>query len=313
MSDDEVLDEAEFGRDVRAAVHRLERSVAPDPAVRERAAARMRDAYASGVVGESVPRTGTAGAELTTLLTDEPVGHPRSRWLAAAAAVIVGLGLTGFLWSVRTDETTPVVDEPSVTTIDEEPALPRPLGAGVITTDVLGSRLTMTTDEPLWLLRADQGVVVLGLGALADDTNTLTIVRPGELTPDFAADDLESLLEALPGSQEKPIVVGGRTALWWRLLDPAGTALCTPTCRPLFVSPPSVALRSDRIVDVVEVPVTDAAGAVVIATSRTDDFTLDLGGPFAQLIATMEFEDVTSLDDPPAVPRIDVEPVDPGS
>lgn len=313
MSDDEMLDEAEFGRDVRAAVHRLERSVAPDPAVRERAAARMRDAYASAAAGESAPGTGKAGAELTTLLTDEPVRSPWSRWLGAAAAMIVGLGLAGLVWSARANETTPAVDNPPVTTIDEEPALPRPLGAGVITTDVLGSRLTMTTDEPLWLLRADRGVVVLGLGELADDTNTLTIVRPGELTPDLAADDLESLFEALPGSQEKPVVVGGRTALWWRLLDPAGTELCTPTCRPLFVDPPSVALRSDRIVDVVEVPVTDAAGAVVIATSSTDDFTLDLGGPFAQLIATMEFEDVASLDDPPAVPRIDVEPVDPGS
>lgn len=308
-----MLDEEEFGRDVRAAVHRLERSVVPDPAVRERAAARMRDAYASGVVGESAPGTGRAGAELTTLLTDEPIRSPWSSWLAAAAAVIVGIGLAGLVWSVRAGETTPVVDEPPVTTIDEESALPRRLGVGVITTDVLGSRLTMTTDEPIWLLRADRGVVVLGLGELADDTNTLTIVRPGELTPELAADDLETLFEALPGSQEKPVVVGGRTALWWRLLDPAGTELCTPTCRPLFVSPPSIALRSDRIVDVLDVPVTDSAGAVVIATSRSDDFTLDLGGPFAQLIATMEFEDVPSLDDPPAVPRIDVESVDPGS
>lgn len=313
MSDDEMLDEEEFGQDLRAAVHRLERSLTPNPGVHTRAAARMRDAYVSGVTGDSAPRTGKTAAELATLLTDEPVGPARSRWLAAAAAVIVGIGLAGLVWSVRAGETTPVVDEPPVTTIEEIPALPRPLGAGMITTDVLGLPLTMTTDEPLWLLRADRGVVVLGLGELPGDPNTLTIVRPGELMADFAADDLESLLEGLPGSQEKPVVVGGRTALWWRLLDPAGTELCTPTCRPLFVDPPSVALRSDRIIDIVEVPVTDSAGAVVIATSRTDDFTLDLGGPFAQLISTMEFEDVTSLVDPPAVPRIDVEPVDPGS
>ena len=308
MNDDVVGDD-EFGRDLRAAVHRLDRAEFSDPALRDRAAARMREAYATRLAGsESTdPR---ADAELTTLLTDESHEPSRARWLSAAAAVIVVLGMAALVWSVRGDDPAPAVDEPTTTpvsTIVEASDIPRLLGAGTVTTDVLGPRLDLTSEEPLWLLRAERGVVQFGLGEVAANTNTLTIVRPGALDPSLGADDLESLLDELPGSQERSEVVANRTVLSWRLLDPSGTDLCSPTCRPLFVDPPSVALRADGIIDVTEIPLDSESSAVLISTVAMQDFGAGGGGAFTDVIRSMKIEDASPLPDAPVGPIVEID------
>ena len=174
MSGDEHMDENGFGGDLRAAIHRLERSEGPAADVRDRAAARMHDAYSMRIANESMPST-RARAEITTLVTDEPTHGTRSRRLTLATAAVLLAGLLAHGWFVRGDNSPAPADVPPVTSIPASLPVPGRLGAGTITTDVLGPQLTMTSEEPLWLLRAARGVVELGLGPSESDQR----VRPG--------------------------------------------------------------------------------------------------------------------------------------
>lgn len=306
MIGDEHMDDEAFGEELRAAVHRLERGEGAAAEVRERAAARMHDAYAMRVANKPMPAS-HAHAEITTLVTDEPTHRTRLRRLTLATAAVLLVGLLALGWFVRSDDSPAPADVPPETSIPESLPVPGQLGAGTITTDVLGPQLTMTSEEPLWLLRAAPGVVELGLGPSESDPSTLTIVRPGRLSQTFGVDSIESLFESLPSSQEQPNIVGGRSALSWRLLDPGGTELCPgELCLPLFDEPPSVTIPADRVVDVFEFSIVGDETAVLIVSSAPGQFGFDYGGPFVDVIKSIEIEDTPSAADPPTVPRVDV-------
>lgn len=318
MSDDTIREALEPLQGEHLRGHRP-----PDDVV-ARARRNMLDVFDGIDVPEAAPDSGGL-AEIVALVERSPsteVAAKRTRWfplLAVAAALLLIAAIAGSVRYARTDE-------PSSELVAETDAVSTPVGVdtgssnagagtasggstlelpmlvhGRFSSDELGVGVSFTALQPIWLVRAESGILVFASDPDDPMADLLEIARPNSPTGPLTNSTLPEVLQidsAEFGGLINPIDVDGVDSIYWRgRVDDAHAAAggCTPgaVCVPLYLAPTELGLRSGRLIDLIERPTSGATTLLMYSTPSFPGLE-PFDGPFQSVIESIQFEESTT-------------------
>lgn len=166
--------------------------------------------------------------------------------------------------------------------------------------DELGVGISFRALEPIWLVRAEPGLLVFATDA--DDTRAelLEIVRPGSPVGAVQNSSLDEALRAGANADEftgivQSTTLDGVASIYWRgSVDERHAAAegCESgkVCVPLYDSPVEFGLRSGRVIDLIERPTTGATTLLVHSAPSYRGLE-PFAGPYRSVIESIRFDD----------------------